>query len=218
MNDSTAELIGASSFGFLAGLKVGSNQYSHLAPFEPMIKAMSARTGQLSYQKVIKPIPTHQAVPLTAHTMAEAVGTFVHGFFDSAVYSVGKTLELALGEAYHRDQGKDPPSKLEDRINWFGSKDSQNKPLASSIQILRNTIHTGHSLTEQQAVEAVRHACVVLNIVFPFNDVNFPLRQQCTYCGNIDPYDVPVATIFYGNQVPFNCSQCRATFLVLVEY
>jgi hypothetical protein len=218
MNEHDASIIGASSMGYLAGLTIGSKEHAHLAPFEPIIAAIAARHGQVLYQKIKKPIPAQNAVSLIQHTMREALGTFVYGFFDSAAYSIGKSVELALGEAFTRDEGKPPPDKLEARLNWFGSKDSQNKLLGSSIQLLRNTIHSSNNISEQTALEALRNGAEVIMAAFPYAGFTFSAADPCRFCGKPGSSEVPIEFIYYGNTIPFTCDACKSTYFVQIEW
>jgi hypothetical protein len=209
-------VIGVLTTGYQAGLEAAKQQYAGVLSWEPFVKALEVRHGQMVYQKVIKPIPTITANPATEAALSEAVRTYAFGFARSSVYNSGRLLEMALASAYELSEGKPPPKKLEDLINWFGAKYPQDKPLASSIQILRNTIHTIDVITDQMALETLRHATEVLNRAFPYAGSTYLTHMMCPSCGQVGAYDIGVSLLYLGNNVAFDCGKCRVTFNQLV--
>src|SRR5215470_4732339 len=133
LNTDIVNQIGAVATGYFAGLEAAKQQYAGLAVWEPFVRVLANRYGQLTYQRIVKPIPTLLAVPEVAEPLHEAVGAFIFGLNSSVVYNSGKVLELTLGAAFERDEQKPRPKKLDDLVNWLASKNAQDKPLASSI-------------------------------------------------------------------------------------
>jgi len=209
-------VIGALSTGYQVGLEAAKQQYAGVLAWEPYLKTLNTRYAQIVFQKMIKPIPTVIANPVTAPILSEAVGTYIYGFPSSSVYNSGRLLEIALGRAFELAENKAPPKKLEDLINWFGAQHPQDKPLANSIQILRNTIHTTDVITDQMAVETLRHTTEVLNRAFPYPGPTYDGPMMCRSCGQATIHSISVSTLYLGNNVAFDCGSCRATFTELV--
>src|SRR5579884_2219053 len=120
------EIVGAvaglTGLGFLVGANAGRGQLSHLAPYEPMIKAREERFRQLVHQNITKPVPAFRQIPIVRRTMHEAVEGYLSGLPNAAVYSVGRSVELALAARFEALEGKARPGRFEDLVNWFGTK------------------------------------------------------------------------------------------------
>jgi hypothetical protein len=99
--------IGAVATGYFAGMEAQKQQYAELLKWEPTIRAINIRWGQLWYQVITKPLPTFNAVPVTTITLRESIMAYMYGLPSSSVFSTGRTLELALAISYEADL---PPS------------------------------------------------------------------------------------------------------------
>lgn len=198
--------------GYL-GYVAGSRKF---AGWEPLIKSYEARMSYLAYVKAIRPLSFLSAIPSATIIYSEAVFAFLFGLPDASIPTTLRCLEMGLSKKYTDVIGKAPPDKLYDLINWAEHYLGNKAQTAHGFRILRNLVHGQTVLSEPDAVEAIRHVTIILNLLYPLLPIPVTTNYVCQNCKNPLKIDVPPQDNYLGNTFKPNCPYCSQPTSVLI--
>jgi len=181
----------------------------HLQEWEPFKQAYEERGQHLRYNTVIAPHAFFGSAEGAWTIYREGVYAYLFGLPNASIPMVVRCLELGLKTRYRLDEGKEPPQTLEKCIDWSEAHLGRKKEVAHGFRILRNLIHGDATAGEPDALEAIRHVTLILNELFPFE--NLELSRACDKCRQLNPYSIPASMVYWGNSIPLLCNACGAT-------
>lgn len=198
--------------GYL-GYVAGSRKF---AGWEPLIKSYEARMSYLAYVKAIRPISFLTAIPSAEIIFKEAILAYLFGLPDASIPTTLRCLEMGLAKKYTDITGKQPPEKLYDLINWAENYLGNRAQIAHGFRILRNLVHGQTILAEQDAIEAIRHVTIILNLLYPLSLLPIITNYTCQNCKNQLQINIPFQENYLGNIFKPNCPHCSQPTSVLI--
>ncbi|MFC1910493.1 hypothetical protein ACFLXC_04315 [Chloroflexota bacterium] len=198
--------------GYL-GYVAGSRKF---AGWEPLIKNYETRMSYLAYVKAMRPLSFLSAIPDALVIYREAILAYLFGLPDASIPTTLRCLEIGLSRKYSDTMGQPPPEKLYDLINWAENYLGNEKQTAHGFRILRNLIHGQSLLSEQDAIEAIRHITIVLNLLYPLSVMPIKTNYTCQNCNQPLTIDVPIEYNYLGNVFKPNCPHCSQLTSVLI--
>jgi hypothetical protein len=205
-------LIGGFMSGYL-GYVVGSRKF---AGWEPIIKSYDARMSYLAYVKATRPLSFIAAIPNAEIIYREAIFAYLFGLPDASIPTTLRCLEIGLAKKYTDVTGQPPPQRLYDLIDWAERYLGNRKQTAHGFRILRNLVHEQSVLSEQDAIEAIRHITIVLNLLYPILIPFVKTNYACQNCKNPLQIDVPLQDNYLGNIFKPNCPHCAQPTSILI--
>ena len=198
--------------GYL-GYVAGSRKF---AGWEPMIKDYETRMSYLAYINAIRPLSFLNAIPTAQVIFREAVLAYLFGLPDASIPTTLRCLEMGLAKKFMDVTGKPKPDKLYDLINWAEHYLGSRAQTAHGFRILRNLVHGQTVLAEQDAIEAIRHITIVLNLLYPLSVMPVKTNYTCQNCNQPLMIDVPMQHNYLGNIFKPNCPYCSQLTPVLI--
>lgn len=196
------------------GYALGRASYQQ---WEGYIQKHNERWGHLTYNQIIEPLVFFEQVENSKQIYAEAIFAYLAGLPNASLPTTFRCLEICLKLHYENVEGKKPSLSAYDLIEWCAERLKEKKELAHGIRILRNLIHGEKLIEEQDALEGIRHATKILNIVFPFQTAN--LTGACAFCGRQYTHEISADQCYLGNTIPIQCDNClRSTNHIIVPY
>ena len=202
--------------GFMSGYLgyvAGSRKF---AGWEPLIKNYETRMSYLAYMKAIRPLPFLTAIPSAEIIFKEAILAYLFGLPDASIPTTLRCLEMGLAKKFKDATGKPEPDKLYDLINWAEQFLGNRAQTAHGFRILRNLVHGQTVLAEQDAIEAIRHITIVLNLLYPHVAPSITTNYICQNCKLQLRIDIPIYENYLGNILKPNCPNCRQLTSVLI--
>jgi hypothetical protein len=200
--------------GYL-GYVAGSRKF---AGWEPIINSYNARMSHLAYQKAIRPVSFFAAIPNSEIIYREAVWAYLFGLPDASIPTSLRCLEMGLTNKHTIETGQPPPenSKLFYLINWAEQYLGKRREIAHGFRLIRNLIHEPSILSEQDAIEAIRHITIILNLLYPILTPFVITNYACQNCKNPLHINVPLPNNYSGNIIKPNCPHCAQPTSVLI--
>jgi hypothetical protein len=207
-------LVGNLMSGYL-GYVAGSRKF---AGWEPIIKSYDARMSHLAYVKATRPVSFFAAIPNAEIIHREAILAYLFGLPDASIPTTLRCLEMGLNHKHIIETGQPPPenSKLFYLINWAEQYLGNRKQTAHGFRILRNLIHEPSILSEQDAIEAIRHITIILNLLYPILTPFVKTNYACQNCKKPLQIDMLIQDHYLGNIIKPNCPYCAQPTSILV--
>lgn len=205
-------LVSGFASGYL-GYVAGSRKF---AGWEPVIKSYETRMSHLAYVRAMRPISFFTAIPTAQIIYTEAVLAYLFGLPDASIPTTLRCLEMGLTNKYTDITGQPSPEKLYDLINWAEVYLGKRKETAHGFRILRNLIHEQSLLSEQDAIEAIRHITIILNLLYPLSAIPIQTNYTCQNCHQPLTINVPIQANYLGNVFTPNCPHCSQLTAVLI--
>ena len=202
-SDILGPIIGAGVLGGL-GYLIGR---SKAQAWEPFMNDYDRRSHQLEFTIVIKPYAFFRDVPESETIYREGVLAYIFGLPNASIPMTVRCLELGLKAKYKIAEGKNPPERLLDCINWSETYIGKKAELAHGFRILRNIIHSDTALEEPDALEAIRHVTQIINLLYPFQKLVG--SRDCVNCRATIPINIPASKLYLGNTLSLTCNKCR---------
>jgi len=199
----------AAGLGYLIGKR-------HSTAWTEFQKTYEEQLAHLKYNKVTKPYAFFRDLPQSEDFYVEGVLAYLFGLPNASIPMIMRCLELGLKDKYKRTEGKDPPARLTDLIDWSEVILGRRKELAHGFRILRNMIHGDTAAREQDASETIRHVTTILNLLYPFGTLTH--SRQCGRCGFQDTYQHHAGELYLGNDIGLECTGCRAMSTVTILF
>ena len=207
-------LVGAFIAGFI-GYQAGSRKFAH---WEPIIKDYDTRMKHLAYFKILRPVTFLDSFVTAPTIYTEAILAFLFGLPNASIPTTLRCLEIGLDNKYIEDTGQLPPDRLYDLIEWAEKYLGNRKEIAHGFRILRNLVHSTTAVSEQNALEAIEHVTIILNLLYPnpIFRISIGTDYTCQNCGVGLRVNVPVFQNYLGNIYTANCYQCHQPAPLLV--
>ena len=201
-----AELLLGFLFSGALGYALGISRFKG---FEILVEDVRRRVDILAYFRVIPPLAAFRQCNIPSTFYKEAVQAYLLGMPNSSVVMSLKTLELGLKcKLGKRD------ARLKDLIDEVETM-KEYKDLAHGFRILRNfVVHEEVECKEQDALEALRHVSEILNRIYPFKGLHYPIT--CSYCGTQYGVKLSVEEYFLGNVIRVPCPKCKSINTIIV--
>jgi hypothetical protein len=206
-------LVGSFIAGYL-GYQAGSRKF---AGWEPIIKNYETRMSHLAYNKAFRPVSFLATIPNAEIIYREAILAYLFGLPDASIPLSLRCLEIGLSNKYTRVTGQAPPTrdKLFKLIEWGEDYLKGEKGVAHGFRLLRNLIHGERVMVEQDALEAIRHISIILNLLYPPPNYT-TVFYFCQNCGGQSKLDVLTQDCYLGNVLNTTCAHCSRPTPVLV--
>jgi hypothetical protein len=206
-------LVGSFIAGYL-GYQAGSRKF---AGWEPIIKNYDARMSHLAYNRVFRPVSFLAVITGAEAIYREATLAYLFGLPDASIPTSLRCLEIGLAHKYTSVTGTPPPKqgKLNHLIEWAEQYLGNRKEIAHGFRLLRNLIHEPSVMVEQDALEALRHITIILNLLYPLEGYA-KLFYLCQICGAQSQQDWPIQECYLGNVLNTYCATCKQPTSLLV--
>ena len=206
-------LVGSFIAGYL-GYQAGSRKF---AGWEPIIENYNIRVSHLVYMKAIKPVSFLSSITTAGTIYTEAVLAYLFGLPDASIPLTLRCLEMGLTDNYISITRQSPPTKdkLYNLIEWAEDRLKGNKGVAHGFRLLRNLIHGEYVMAEQDALEAMRHISIILNLLYPLPNCT-TVFYSCQTCGTQSQQDWPIQQCYLGNVLNTYCASCKRPTSLLV--
>jgi hypothetical protein len=193
--------------GYL-GYTAGSRKF---VDWEPIITAYSGRISYLANARIPKPFNFTYSVAEAGYIYTEAVLAYLFGLPNASVPTTLRCLEVGLRNKYREIENEDPPDrfKLYDLVQWAQQYLRGRGEIAHGFRLLRNLIHGQLLVSEQDALEAIRHVSILLNILYEPSDT-VAVLYSCNICGQGSQIAVPKQEFYLGNKLSTYCATCKA--------
>jgi len=205
-------LVGSFISGYL-GYVAGSRKF---AGWEPIIKSYEARMSYLAYVKAIGPLSFLATIPTAEIIYREAILAYLFGLPDASIPTTIRCLEMGLAKKHTDVTGQPPPERLYDLINWAERYLGNRAQMAHGFRILRNLVHGQSILSEQDAIEAIRHVTIILNLLYPLLAMPVTTNYTCQKCKNPLTINVSMQDNYLGNIFKPNCPYCSQPTSILI--
>jgi hypothetical protein len=200
------EAVGGAIIGGVIGYGIGRAQFQ---AWEGFINNFDQRLGHLTYNHVIEPCEFFGKVENSNRIYAEAIYTYLYGLPNASLQMTFRSLEIGLKRHYENTEGKKCSLKAWELIDWSEKTLGGKKELAHGFRILRNLTHEEKTISEQDSLEAIRHATQLLNIAFPFPTAT--ITVNCNFCRRSIQQTVLSDQLFLGNNIAVPCAPCRTS-------
>jgi len=206
-------LVGNFIAGYL-GYQAGSRKF---AGWEPIIENYNIRVSHLAYMKTIRPVLFLFSITTAEIIYREAILAYLFGLPDASIPLTLRCLEMGLTDKYTSVTGQSPPikDKLYSLIEWAEDRLKGNKEVAHGFRLLRNLIHGKYVMAEQDALEALRHISIILNLLYPPGGYA-TLTYPCQICRAQSQQDWPIQECYLGNVLNTYCATCKQPTSLLV--
>lgn len=204
-------LVGHFISGYL-GYTAGSRKFSG---WEPIIKNYNTRMSHLAYVKCIRPVSFFAIIPEAEIIYREAMLAYLFGLPDASIPTTLRCFEVGIRHKYTVETGQPPPEKLYDLIEWAKKDLGSKRETAHGFRLLRNLIHGQSIMSEQDALEALRHITSILNLLYPL-EVNTKLVYSCQICRTQSRQNWPTQECYLGNVLNTYCASCKRPTSLLV--
>ncbi len=204
MSNKDTTLIAGAILGGLLGYSAGANKTKG---WDEFIKKYVERLNHIAYIEIIIPIGCFEKIKSSREVYREGVTAYLLGLPNASLPMILRFLEIGLKQKYSDVEGKTPPNKLVDLINWSEKYLKDKTEIAHGFRILRNLIHKDKLVKEQDIPEAIRHVSAMLNILHPFTCVK--LSNFCSFCSKQSDVTISRELYWVGNVMAIKCKHCK---------